>query len=70
MTFSALSWHLYFGFHIKKGREQIFSESEDKKSQFWSKEKAVAIPPLPAKEGSAVEKCLKSPGGSLTKEGL
>lgn len=42
-----------------KGGEQIFSESEDKKSQFWSREKPMAIPSLQAKEGSALEKCLE-----------
>lgn len=53
----------------QRGRQQIFSESEDKKSQFWSKDKPMAIPSLQAKEGSALEMCLKSPGGSLTKQG-
>lgn len=42
----------------QKGREQIFSESEDNKSQFWSKEKPTAIPSLQAKD-SALEKCLE-----------
>lgn len=53
-----------------KGGEQIFSESEDKKSQFWSREKPMAISSLQAKEGSALESVWKSPGWSLTKQGL